>query len=121
MSPALFRARLGTKRYIRLAPSGSHVAACGRLEFTVPPVTFTWYHREAAKPLVSCRRTVWVAHKDSAPLRFVYCTCIIARICSTSRLFPPCDGAFGTLAFGHDVAATGVSGPVKVESEILFQ
>ncbi len=121
MSPARSIARLGTKRYMTLAPSGSQVAACGRLAATVPPVTPTWYQREAAKPLVFWRRTVCVTHNDSTPARFVYWFCIIARICRTSRLLPPWEGALATDAFGQLVAARGVSGPVKVEFEMRVQ
>src|SRR5215510_311367 len=109
------------KRYMTLAPSGSHVAACGRLPATAPPVTFTWYQRGAAKPVVFARRTVCVVHSDSTPARFVYWFCTIARICSTSRLLPPSDGAFGTDAFGQLDDASGTSGPVKVDDEMLFQ
>src|ERR1700686_2520138 len=100
-----------------LAPSGSQVAACGRLAATVPPVTLTWYQRGAAKPVVFPRRTVCVTHNDSRPPRFVYWFCIIARICRTSRVLPPWEGALGTVAFGQLVAARGVSGPVKAEFE----
>src|SRR5690242_11507211 len=103
------------------ALSGSHVAAWGRLGFTVPPVTFTWYQRGAAKPLVFARRTVCVVHSDSTPPTFEYWFCTIARICRTSTVLPPNDGAFGTVALGQLVAASGVSGPVKVESEIWAQ
>src|SRR5437764_2075890 len=121
MSPARSTARLGMKREMTFAPSGSQVAACGRLAATVPPVTFTWYQRGAAKPDVSPLRTVWVAHSDSAPPMFEYWFCIIARIWRTSRALPPMEAAFGTAAFGQLVAARGVSGPVKVELEMLFQ
>src|SRR5436305_10116682 len=121
MSPARSTARLGMKRLMTLAPSGAQVVACGRLAATVPPVTFTWYQRGAAKPVVFCRRTVWVAHSDSTPPRLVYWFCIIARIWRTSRELPPREGAFATAAFGQLVAARGVSGPVKVEFEIRVQ
>ena len=103
-----------------LAPSGSHVAAW-RLAATVPPVTFTWYQRGAAKPVVFCLRTVCVAHSDSAPPMLVYWFCIIARIWSTSRRCRPATGHSGTLAFGQLVAAMGMSGPVNVDSEMRFQ
>src|ERR1044071_3911648 len=103
------------------APSGSQVAACGMFAATVPPVTSTWYQRGAAKPLVLPLRTVCVVHKDSTPPMFVYWFCIIARIWSTSRALPPSDGALGTVALGQLVAAIGVSGPVTVEREMLFQ
>ncbi len=109
------------KREMTFAPSGSQVAACGRLAATVPPVTLVWYQRGAAKPAVFPRRTVCEVHTDSTPPIFVYWFCIIARIWRTSRALPPCDSAFGTAAFGQLVAARGVSGPVKVDSEILFQ
>src|SRR5260221_9737413 len=103
------------------APSGSQVAACGMPRFTVPPVTYTWYQRGAAKPLVFALRTVWVVHSDSTAPMLVYWFCIIARIWTTSRLLPPSEGAFGTFAFGQLVAAMGISGPVNVEVEILSQ
>src|SRR5581483_4144269 len=118
MSPARSTARLGMKRYITLAPSGSHVVACEMLGFTVPPLTSTCYQRGAAKPDVLPLRTVCVAHSDSTPPMFVYWFCIIARICSTSSALPPSDGAFGTAAFGQLVAADGTSGPVKVDCEM---
>jgi hypothetical protein len=51
---------------------------------------------------------------------FEYCAWAIARICCVSRLLPGV-GAFGTPAFGQLVAFSGVSGPVKVDVEILFQ
>src|SRR3954465_3098479 len=121
MSPLRFTARLGMKRCITFAASGSHVVACGIAAATTPPVTFTWYQRGAAKPVVFARRTVCVAHSDSAPPMFVYWFCIIARICSTSGLLPPSEGALATLALGQLVAAVGTSGPVKVDSEIRLQ
>src|SRR5436309_8390038 len=110
------------KRLTTLAPSGSQVAACTRLGATVPPVTSTWYQRGAAKPVVFARRTVCVSHSDSTPPILLYWFCTIARICSTSSKFavPGC-AAFATVAFGQDVAARGVSGPVKVESEVRVQ
>src|SRR3954471_7985634 len=121
MSPARSSARLGMKREMTFAPSGSQVAACGMLAATVPPETSTWYQRGAARPDVSARRTVWAVHSDSTPERFVYWFCIIARIWRTSRALPPWESALGTAAFGQLVAARGVSGPVKVESEMWFQ
>src|SRR5262245_12500648 len=122
MLPWRSSARLGMKRCITLAPSGSQVAAWGMFAATVPPVTFTWYQRGAAKPVVFARRTVCGTHSDSLPPRFVYWFCIMARIWSTSmRLVVPDCGALATAAFGHEVAARGVSGPVNVDSEMLFQ
>src|SRR5437867_10850636 len=117
------------KRWMTFAPSGSQVAACGMFGFTAAPVTSTWYQRGAAKPFglpitsTPGLRTVWVAHSDSTPPRFVYWFCIIALIWRTSRPteLPPREGAFGTPAFGQLVAARGVSGPVNVEVEILSQ
>src|SRR5436853_7556832 len=47
ISPKRSTARLGMNRCMTLAPSGSQVAACGMLGFTLPPVTFTWYQRGA--------------------------------------------------------------------------
>src|SRR4029453_12163064 len=110
------------KRCITLAPSGSQVAACVMFAATVPPLTPTWYQRGAAKPVVFARRTVWGTQSDSVPEQFVNWFCIMARIWSTSRrvAVPDC-GALATAAFGHEVAARGVSGPVNVESEMLFQ
>src|SRR5262245_55046418 len=108
-------------RWITFAPSGSQVVACGRLGATVPPVTFTWYHRGAAKPVAFARRTVCVTHNDSAPLMLLYWFCIIARIASVSRLFPPSDGTVAMFAFGQLVAASGVSGPVSVDCEMWSQ
>src|SRR4029450_11103949 len=115
MSPLRFTARLDMKRCITFAASGSHVDACAIAGATVPPVTFTWYQRGAAKPL-RMRRTVCVAHSDSVPPMFAYWFCIIARICSTSRVLPPCDGAFATPWFGQLVAAIGMSGAVDVDN-----
>src|SRR2546421_4925639 len=122
ISPARSSARLGMKRWLVLVPSGSHVVACGMLPATVPPVTFTWYQRGAAKPVVFARRTVCGSHSDSVPPKFVYWFCTIARICKTSRrvAVPGC-GALATLAAGQLVAAIGVSGPGNVGSEMVFQ
>src|SRR5258707_1021542 len=129
MLPARSRARLGMKRFVMLAPSGSHVAACGIAPATVPPVTFTWYQRGAAGPLgwlgtlpTPGRRTVCGTHNDSVPPKFVYWFCTMARICRTSRsvAVPGCP-AFWTLALGQLVAAIGVSGPVKVDSDRVVQ
>src|SRR4051795_8342562 len=121
MLPARSTARLGMKRENVLAPSGSQVAACGRLAATVPPVTSTWYQRGAANPVVFALRTVCVVQSDSTPPRLVYWFCIMARIWRTSRLLPPSDGALGTFALGQLVAARGASGPVNVEREMRFQ
>src|SRR5450432_2493513 len=120
-SPLRSTATLGMKRLMTLAPSGSHVAAWGMVGATVPPVTFTWYQRGAAKPVVLPRRTVWVAQSDSTPPRFEYWFCIIARIWSTSRALPPKEGALATFALGQLVAAVGTCGPVKLESEMWSQ
>src|SRR5262245_27297210 len=97
------------KRWITLAPSGSQVAACGRFDATVPPLTFTWYQRGAAKPVVFCRRTVCGTQSDSLPAKSVYWLCIMARICSTSMsvAVPGC-GALATAALGQEVEARGV-------------
>src|SRR5947208_12211752 len=126
--PVRSSARLGMKRFVLFAPSGSHVAACGILAATVPPVTFTWYQRGAATPLgwpvpvTPSLRTVCGNHNDSVPPKFVYWFCTMARICRASRsvAVPGCP-EFWTLALGQLVAAMGVSGPVNVESEMLFQ
>src|SRR5262245_19194005 len=107
-------------RGIRLAASGSQVADCTRFAATVPPVTLTWYQRGAAVPF-NARRTVWVAHSDSAPPMLLYWFCIMARIWSTSRLLPPSDGALATAWFGQAVGESGMSGPVKLDSEIRAQ
>src|ERR1044071_4327784 len=103
------------------APSGSHVVAGAMLAATVPPVTFNWYQRGAANPVVFPLRTVCVFQSVSTPPRLVYWFCIIARSCRTSRLLPPCDGALGTPAFGQLVAEVGISGAEKVESEMRSQ
>src|SRR6266850_360072 len=122
MLPPRSNARLGMKRWITFAASGSQVAACGRLGTTVPPVVFTWYQRGAANPVVFARRTVCGTHNDSVPPKLVYWFCTIARIASTSRSVAVPDwGALAGVAFGQLVAATGTSGPVKVDSEMLFQ
>src|SRR5215831_1309982 len=118
MLPARSTARLGMKRWMTLAPSGSHVAACGSATATVPPVTFAWYQRGAANPVVFARRTVWGTHSDSTPPMLVYWFCTMARIWRTSIRFgvPGC-GAFATAALGQLVDAVGVSGPVNVDNE----
>ena len=86
-----------------------------------PPVTLTWYQRGAANPAVLARRTVCVAHSDSAPSMLLYWFCIIARICRTSSALPPCDGAFGTPALGQADGASGASGPVNVDRATWVQ
>ena len=88
---------------------------------TTPPVTPTWYQRGAAKPVVLARRTVCAVHSDSTPPILLYWFCIMARICSTSSALPPSEGALATFAFGHEVLASGTSGPVNVEAEMWFQ
>jgi hypothetical protein len=100
------------------------------LAATVPPVTLSWYQRTAAAPVVgalqfvfvalSPRRTVCVTQSDSAPPILEYWACAIARIWSVSRLLAGV-GALGTFAFGQQVGASWVSGPVKVDVEILSQ
>ena len=110
------------KRLTTFAPSGSHVVPCKVGLATVPPVTFTWYQRGAASPEVFPRRTVCDTHNDSAPPRFVYWFCTMVRICRTSRrvAVPGC-AALATAALGQLLPLIGTSGPVKVESEMLFQ
>ncbi len=108
------------KRLVMLAASGSQVVPCTRLAATVPPVTFAWYQRGAAVPFTPApRRTVCGIHNDSVPPKFVYWFCTMARICRTSRSMavPGCP-AFPTFALGQLVAASGVSGPVNVDSEM---
>src|SRR5438309_1313744 len=122
MLPARSTARLGMKRLITFAPSGSQVVPCVVLAATVPLLTPIWYQRGAARPVVLARRTVWEAHSDSVPPMLVYWFCIMARICRTSSALPPSDAAFGTFAFGQLLKAfRTISGPVKVLSEMLFQ
>src|SRR4051812_40001056 len=121
MLPARSTARLGMNRCMTFAASGSNVDACGRLAPTVPPVTSTWYQRDAAKPDVFCRRTVCVTHSDSTPPRLVYWFCAIALIWRESTAVPPNAGTLATAAFGQLVLASGVSGPVNADSEVLFQ
>src|SRR3954453_19050661 len=120
-SPARLRATLGIQRWTTFAASGSHVAACGITGLTVPPVTFTWYQRGAANPEVFPRRTVCDAHSDSVPPKFVYWFCTMARFESESSsvAVPGC----GTPAakVGQLEAEIGMSGPGKVDSEMLFQ
>ena len=111
------------KRLITFAPSGSHVVACGRsggygAAGDVHLVPARRGEDQSCSRGARCAAT----HSDSVPPRFVYWFCTIARICRTSRsvAVPGC-AALATAAFGQLVAASGVSGPVKVESEMLFQ
>src|SRR4051812_8494666 len=121
MLPARSTARLGMKRCMTSVPSGSQVVPWGRLGATTPPVTLTWYQRAAPAPVALARRTVCVFQSDSTPPKLVYWLCIIARMARTSSAFPPRDGALAGAVDGHEVVASGVSGPVKVESEMLVQ
>src|SRR5262245_40401123 len=94
MSPARSTARLGMKRKNVFAASGSKVAPWTVLAATVPLFTLSWYQRTLALPPVTAlqvvlfaltfRCTVWETQSDSAPPRFVYWACAIARIGSTS-------------------------------------
>src|ERR1043166_8237044 len=86
MLPARSSATLGIQRWTTFALSGSHVAACRIGEATVPLVTLTWYQRGAAKPDVLPRRTVCETHSDSAPARFVYWFCTMARFDTESSV-----------------------------------
>src|SRR3982751_1468372 len=113
MFPARSTARLGTKRKMTFAASGSHVVAW--TVSGVGPATLIWYQRGAVNPVTLARRTVCVAHNDWAPPMFVYWFCIIARTCSTSRPLPPSDGAFGTPALGQPVGVIVICGPVNDE------
>ena len=69
---------------------------------------------------LSPRRTVWATHNDSSPPIFEYCVCTIARTESVSAELAGVD-ALGTLAFGQQVGASCVSGPVNVDVETLSQ
>ena len=51
---------------------------------------------------------------------FVYCVCAIARMASTSAALAGVD-AFAGVAVGQQVGASGTSGPVNVDVEILSQ
>ena len=51
---------------------------------------------------------------------FEYWVCAIARIARTSAALAVV-AAFAGVAFGQQVGASGVSGPVNVEVEILSQ
>ena len=96
----------------------------------MPPVTFAWYQRTLALPPVAAlqfefvaltlRWTVWSTQSDSAPPRFEYCACAIARIASTSAEFAVVEALAG-VAFGQQFGASCVCGPVNVEVEILSQ
>src|SRR4051794_23912485 len=122
MLPVRSRARLGMKRFVMFAASGSHVVLCTVEAATVPPVTLIWYQRGAATPEVFALRTVCGNHNDSVPPKFVYWFCTMARICRTSRsvAVPGCP-AFPTAALGQAVGLIGVSGPVNVDEARLFQ
>src|ERR671932_333634 len=130
MSPTRSTARLGIQRKKFFPPSGSHVLPWAAFAATVPPVTFSWYHRTAAFPPVVALQFVFVAlsprctvcepQTDSAPPMFEYCACAIARISSESRPLPGV-GMSPTLAFGQHVGASCSSGPAKVDVEILSQ
>src|SRR5437588_8166305 len=121
MLPARSRATLGIHRCSTFAPSGSQVAACRMGLATVPPVTFTWYQRGAANPDVFPRRTVCETHNDSAPAKFVYWFCTIARFDSESSRVPVPGCGTPAAGLGQLVAEIGMSGPVKVDSDRLFQ
>ena len=98
------------KRKNVFAASGSKVVPWTTFAATVPPVTFAWYQRTVALPVVAAlqfefvalsrRRTVWATQSDSAPPMFEYCACAIARIASTSAAFAGVD-ALGGVAFGQ--------------------
>ena len=97
---------------------------------TLPPVTLAWYQRTVALPPVvalqvvfvalTLRCTVWSTQSDSAPPRFEYWACAIARIESVSAAFAGVE-ALDTAAFGQQFGASCVCGPVKVEVETLSQ
>ena len=63
---------------------------------------------------------MWLTQIDSAPPRFVYCACAIARIDSVSAVFAGVD-AFATDPFGQQLGASWVTGPVNVDVETLSQ
>src|SRR3954463_8319978 len=129
-SPARSTATLGMNRKNVFAPSGSYDLPWTVFGATVPPVTFAWYQRPVALPVVpalqvvfvalSPRRTVCATQSDSAPARFEYWACAIARIASVSAELAGVDAA-GTSAFGQQVGASCVSGPVNVDVETLSQ
>src|SRR5215831_2250563 len=130
MSPTRSTARLGMKRKNVFAPSGSNVWPWTTLAATVPPVTLAWYQRtEAFPPVVALhvvfvaltlRWTVWSTHSDSAPPMLEYCACAIARIASTSAAFAVVS-AFAGVAFGQQLGASCVCGPLKVDVDGLSQ
>src|SRR3954451_8133897 len=128
MLPARSRARLGMKRFVMFAASGSHVVDCTVEAATVPPLTLIWYQRGAATPfgwpvpVTPGLRTVCGNHNDSVPPKFVYWFCTMARICRASRsvAVPGCP-TFWTAALGQAVGLMGVSGPVNVDEPRLFQ
>src|SRR3954451_9079018 len=130
MSPLWSTARLGMNRKKVFAASGSNDWPWTTFEATVPPVTFPWYQRTVALPPVVALHVVLVAltprctvcaiQSDSAPPRFEYCACAIARIASTSAAFAVVD-AFASVAFGQQFGASWVSGPVNVDVETLSQ
>src|SRR3954453_22781585 len=130
MSPLRSTARLGMNRKNVFAASGSNGWPWTTLGATVPAVTFAWYQRTVALPPVVAWHVVLVAltppcpvgetQSDSAPPRFEYCACAIARIASTSAAFAVVD-AFAGVAFGQQFGASWVSGPVNVDGETLSQ
>src|SRR3954469_18438301 len=129
MSPARSTATEGMKRKNVLAASGSKVVPWTTFAATVPPVTLAWYQRIVAlfafaalhvASGFSPRLTVCATQSDSAPPRFEYCAWAIARSPSVSAELAGVK-AFAGLAFGQQAAAACVTGPVKVEVEILSQ
>ena len=118
------------KRKNVFAPSGSKLWPCTTFAATVPPVTLAWYQRTDALPPVTALQVVFVAltlrwtvcatQSDSAPPRFEYWACAIARIASTSAAFAGVDALAG-VAFGQQFGWSCVWGPVNVEVEILSQ
>src|SRR6476469_4297381 len=118
------------KRKNVFAPSGSNVWPWTTFAATVPPVTFRWYQRTAALPPVGAlqvvfvaltlRWTVWSTQSDSAPPRFVYWACAMARIASTSAGFAGVDALAG-VALGQQFGCSCVNGPVNVDGETLSQ
>ena len=118
------------KRKNVFAASGSKVLPWTTFAATVPPVTFAWYQRTVALPVMAAlqfvlvalsrRRTVCVTQSDSAPPMFEYWACAIARIGRTSAALAGVS-ALGGVEFGQQVGWSWVSGPVKVDVEILSQ
>ena len=101
------------KRKNVFAASGSKVVPWTTFAATVPPVTLAWYQRTVAlfafvPPQLatgsSPRLTVCATQSDSAPPRFAYCACAIARIASVSAAFAGVD-AFAGVEFGQQVGA----------------